>query len=152
MKIEADDRKISWAEIEEKIQKCAKNKDSNFKLSGPWKTFVREQSGLKIYAVDGKWIRNNICFIFGHGGHGYVHEFIPLDEVWVDTHHRKDCNCIVNYLNQPVSENYFNSTVIHEIEEFQHMKTGMDFWQAHHLALEKEIKIGILKDPFDDSE
>lgn len=147
-----DDRNSLWAEIELKIQKRANNKDLKFSLSGDWKKFLRIQDGFKVFAVNGEWVRNNLSIIFGHGGHGYVHEFIPRDEIWIDTHHCEDCGCAVNEMNQEVSQNYFDSTVIHEIAEFKEMEKGMDFWNAHKIALQKEVDAGILKDPYNDIE
>jgi hypothetical protein len=130
------------------IQERAKKKDTNFCLSGKWKTFVREYNGFKVYAVDGEWLRNNISIHFGAGGHGLVHEFIPLNEIWVSTHHFIGCGCSnLKEAEQPVSENYFDSTVIHEIAEFMQMEKGMPFWKAHEIALEVERKIDLLKDP-----
>ena len=148
MKFKKDNRDKLWAELELKIQKRARKKDKKFILSGKWKRFVRKQDGFKIYAVDGEWVRNNISVIFGHGGHGYVHEFIPNDEIWIDTHHFDGCDCenLVKKV-QKVSKKYFDSTVIHEITEFKEMKKGSIYWKAHQISLQKEIKIGILKNP-----
>ena len=152
-----DSRNKLWSVFEKDIQKRARNKDKSFKIYGKWKKFVRTQDGLKVFSVDGKWIRNNLCCYFGHGGHGLVHEFIPMNEVWISTHHYHEgysginsCNCKVRKRNQQVSRAYFESTTIHEIEEFMQMKKGKPYWQAHNIALEKERKSGLLKDPFDD--
>lgn len=152
MESEKDERKITWAEIEDKIQKRNNKKDPDFILSGHWKKFVRVQDGFMIYAIDGEYIRSNLSVIFGHGGHGLVHEFIPNYEIWIDTRHYEDCGCAVKEPNQSVSQNYFNSTVIHEIEEFKLMEKGMNFYDAHQLALKKECEVGILKDPYNDIE
>ena len=148
MKFKKDNRDKLWRELELKIQKRARKKDKKFILSGKWKKFIRIQDGLKIYAVDGEWVRNNISVIFGHGGHGYVHEFIPNDEIWIGTRHFEGCDC-ENLVKkeQKVSQKYFDSTVIHEITEFKEMKKGRSYWKAHQIALRKEIEIGILKDP-----
>ncbi len=147
-----DKRDKLWAEIELDIQKRGWSKDKKLKLSGKWKKFVRKQDGFKVYAVDGTWIRNNLSVIFGHGGHGLVHEFIPLDEIWISTHHYSEtkwnkCNCNNIKKNQKVSKEYFDSTTVHEITEFKEMKKGKPYWTAHNIALEKEKKLGLLPDP-----
>jgi hypothetical protein len=118
---------------------------------------VRKQGAHKIYAVDGAWIRNNLCFYFGHGGHGLVHEFIPVDEIWVSTRHYHEgrssitrCGCLTRSKTQKVSEAYFKSTVIHEIKEYEQMKAGKRFWVAHQAALKKEQQVGLLSDPYID--
>jgi hypothetical protein len=145
--VKKDNRNKLWSEIESKIQVRAKNKDPGLVLEGPWKTYLRKQDGMIVYIVDGEWIRNNLSVIFGHGGHGYVHEFIPLEEIWVATSHFKECECNTK---GPTSNNYRESTIIHEIAEYKAMKRGINFWNAHQAALEEEKKSGLLKDPYID--
>jgi len=161
LKTKKDQRNIFWNKIEREIQRRGKNKDKLFKLSGKWKKFVRNQDGFRVYAVDSEWIRDNLSVIFGHGGHGYVHEFIPLNEIWVSTKHNKESDwsaCVCkNLKNKPikdgvkVSKDYFNSTVIHEISEFYDMKKGTEYWSAHQIANQKERKIKLLKNPTTDN-
>ena len=153
-----DSRAPFWAMLEWDIQRRAHAKDNRVRLSGPWKRFVRKEGLFKLYAVDGRWIRNNLCAYFGHGGHGYVHEFIPHSEIWVSTHHYHEsawegghCGCRVRSKGQRVSRNYFQSTVIHEITEYQQMRMGVPYWQAHQIALQNERAAGLLPDPFDDT-
>jgi hypothetical protein len=152
-----DTRDKLWAKMEREIQKRAPSKDRNFRLTGKWKKFVRKQDGYKIFSVDGTWIRSNLCIYYGHGGHGLVFEFIPMDEIWVETNHYHEgsssfliCRCKVRNPTQKVSKNYFDSTVIHEIHEANLMKKGMSYFRAHQLALQKEREVGLLRDPFDD--
>lgn len=147
MRFKKDTRDKLWARLERDIQSRGRKKDKKCALSGKWKKFVRKQNGSKIYAVDGEWVRNNLSVIFGHGGHGYVHEFIPLDEIWVGTQHFDGCDCKNVKKNQKASRPYFDSTAIHEITEFKLMKKGMIYWRAHQIALQKEIEVGLLKDP-----
>ena len=150
-----DKRDQLWARLEKEIQNRAGKKDNKLVLSGKWKKFIRKQGKLSIFAVDGKWIRNNLCVYFGHGGHGYVHEFIPKNEIWISTHHYDEsrlvrCGCRLRKKNQRVSKNYFESTLAHEITEFNEMKEGTKYWKAHQIALEKERSLGLLKDPYTD--
>jgi len=150
-KFPKDKRDKLWTELEGKIQSRGEKKDKSFKLGGAWKKYIRKQDGFKIYKVDGEWLRNNISVVFGHGGHGYVHEFIPLDEIWVDTHHYKGCVCKKVRKDRALSENCFNSTVLHEITEFHEMKKGKIYWIGHNIALKKEKEAGFLKDPYTES-
>jgi hypothetical protein len=146
----ADQNKRSnyLVEYEKEKRKRATQKDNTFILSGHWKKYIRDEDGFKVFAVDGEWVRNNLGIIFGAGGHGCVHEFIPLNEIWISTHHYDGCGCDnLKSKDQEVSNQYFESTVIHEITEFREMVAGMTFWEAHEIALEKEREIGILKDP-----
>lgn len=147
-KLKKDNRNKLWAELEVDIQKQGKKKDKNFILRGAWKKFVKKQDGFNIYAVHGEWVRNNLSILFGHGGHGYVHEFIPNSEIWVVTHHFKECGCHGVRKDKKISHRFFNSTALHEITEFQEMRRGEIFWKAHQLALQQETKAAILKDPY----
>ena len=90
-------------------------KDKNLDISGLPKELIGKKDGFKIYEVDGKWIKNNLDVGFGTGGHGLVHSYIPLDEVWV----------------YPVTENKW-SIALHEIIEFNLMKKReIKFKEAH---------------------
>jgi len=146
-----DDRSELWADIEADIQSRAEKKDPDFQLSGNWKRFLRMQDGYWIYTVDGEWVRNNLSIIFGHGGHGRVHEFIPLDEIWVATHHFENCGCITRSATQKCSSEYFESTLLHEIVECEAMSRGATFWEAHNIAIQREEEVGLLEDLLDDS-
>jgi len=133
-----------WKTIERDIQLQAKRKDKSFKLSGFAKELVREQDKLKVYLVDGDWIRNNISIIFGHGGHGLVHEFVPLDEIWIDYKHRylpnyERCSCRNLQSNEYISVQFFNETVMHEIVELKEMSKGIPYWRAHITATKAEV-------------
>lgn len=152
-----DNRDKLWAELELGIKRRNLKKDKKFKLAGKWKKYLHLQNGYKVFAVDGNWIRNNLCAYFGHGGHACVHEFIPQDEIWISTHHYYEgnlsidqCGCKTKTKNQPTSKNYFLSTTLHEITEYDEMKKGKPYWVAHNIALDKERESGLLNDPFED--
>lgn len=149
-----DRRLLFFTDVEEEIQRRASRKDPKFVLVGPqnepWKKFVREEDGLKIFAVNGEKLRNNLSVLFGHGGHGLVHEFIPLGEIWIDIRHYA-CICLIGCdcdnlrrKNQPVSKAFFESTIIHEKTEFFEMTKGRLFFEAHQIAEQAEIKAGLL--------
>ena len=157
MKCPKDTRDKLWSELENEIQCRVPHKDKKFILKGRWKKFMRKEKKYKIYAVNGRWIRNNVCVYFGHGGHPLVHEFIPKNEIWVSTHHYNEnkasiaqCECKTRVKNQKVSKACFESTVIHEIEEYEQMKKGKKYWEAHQRAFAKERKAALMKDIWDD--
>ena len=141
-----DNRDKFWTKLEKNIQNSALKKDKRFVLSGKWKKYVRRQDGFKVYLVDGEWIRNNLSVTFGHGGHGYVHEFIPNDEIWVEKNHPESINNIKK--GEKMSKKFIDSTIIHEMTEFKEMKKGLNYWKAHQIALEEEKELGLLKDPY----
>jgi len=115
-----DIRAINLRRMESEIQKRAGNKDKKFRLEGKWKVFLRRQDHLRVYQVDGEWIRSNLSVIFGWGGHGYIHEFIPLGEIWV------------------TDFNNMEHTIKHEITEYRLMQGGTSYETAHKKACEVE--------------
>ena len=147
-----DNRKLKWNDLEDDIQERSQKKDKNFKLSGKWKNYKEDRDGFKVFIVDGEWVRNNLSVIFGHGGHGLVHEFIPHNEIWIASHHYKikgrngvSVGCGCNKGNQKLSDEYFESCTIHEISEYNLMKTsGMNYWTAHNISLDVEREIGLI--------
>ena len=104
------------------------------KCIGPqdWKKFSPELTkrahGVKVYIVDGDFIRSNINVDYVEGGHGYVYDYIPTDEIWVEDMEDKQ-------------EEFFNFT--HEDYERAKMKANpnMSYDTAHDKACEKETKL-----------
>ena len=125
-----------WADIEDDIQARAKKKDADFHLEGKWKKYYKEVDGFLVYKVNGEWVRNNLSVIFGHGGHGYVHEFIPTREIWVATKHWPYCGC--HRWGGRMTAVDIRKTIRHEIEEFKLMKEGWKFIKAHREADRRE--------------
>src|SRR3990167_2716325 len=127
-------------EIESEIQARARNKDSKFSFFltaylaelGIVK-FLRHQKGFQIYLVDANWIRDNLDVTFGHGGSGMTYPFIVLNEVWVSDKHSR-CICVNIQEGQAVSQQFLDSTILHEIVECEEMKTGKRYWEAHLIA------------------
>ena len=149
-----DNRKLKWNDIEDDVQNRAQNKDPKFKLEGKWKKFKENREGYKVFTVDGEWVRNNLSIIFGHGGHGLVHEFIPHDEIWIASHHYNiktpngaNIKCGCNLGNQKVSDEYYLSCTIHEIaENIMMKKENLNYWTAHNISLDIEDKIDLIPD------
>ena len=141
-----------WREIEKDVQARALLKDPTFRLNGPWKKLIRvDEEGFKIFKVDVFWVRRNLNVTFGHGGHGFVYEFIPLDEIWSSSIHSL-CICTNVEEGQPVSDEFFDSCTLHEITEFKEMKAGLEYWEAHQISLQAELDAGFLKDPYAENE
>jgi hypothetical protein len=148
IKFTKDNRERLWSNLERDTQRRAFHKDKRFVLSGNWKKFIKKQYGYKVYRVNGEWVRNNLSIIFGHGGHGFAHEFIPVNEIWISDKHWKNCGCNNVRKDFKMSKKYFDSTALHEIIEAKEMKKGKIFWRAHQLAVKAEIGAGILEDPY----
>jgi hypothetical protein len=149
---EAYGRVINIADVEADIQMRAPNKDRSFKIGGSWKKYLFDMHGYSVFAVNGSWVRTNLSILFGHGGHGYVHEFIPVDEIWVGTRHWDEnefnnCGCSQSVVSAAVSKEYFLSCVVHEIAECEQMKQGAPYLPSHIKSLKLEKALGLLQDP-----
>lgn len=74
---------------------------------------------LKVWVVNGRYIRDYYFIDFTEGGHEYVYKFVPKNEVWIE----KD-----------LRENERPFVILHEIHERNLMKKGMKYEHAHHSA------------------
>lgn len=77
------------------------------------------KKGLKIQYVDGATIRQYFDPEFIFGGHKFVYEYVPPKTIWLDIHQ---------------DEKEMPYTLIHEMVEYEHMKKGMTYDQAHDIA------------------
>lgn len=83
--------------------------------------------GVNVYIVNGDFIRSNINVDFVEGGHGYVYDYVPKDEIWVEDMEDK-------------KEMWFNFK--HEQFERNLMKNNpkMSYEDAHDQAVAQETK------------
>jgi len=90
-----------------------------------WKTpFAVMPDNTKIFIVDGNHVRTNIFVDFVLGGHGYVYNFVPKDEIWVEK-------------VQNNADEQYNLT--HEIIEYLLMKNcKQDYDTAHDFTAKVE--------------
>jgi hypothetical protein len=88
--------------------------------SGLKKTLIPQYSRgkVKVYYVDGDYVRNNIYPDYTEGGHGYVYNFIPKTEVWLDKENITETKPIL----------------VHELHERHWMAKGLDYENAHDKA------------------
>jgi hypothetical protein len=84
---------------------------------------------VKIYLVDGEAVRcDHIEFTMG--GHGYVYDYIPKNEIWIDE-------------NLKDKSDDMEATIKHEMFEVRKMRDeGLTYEEAHELAnaMEKEVR------------
>jgi hypothetical protein len=89
-------------------------------LPDPKKVHVRLwkklESGVTVWIVDGRLVRSVYDDDFTEGGHDYVYEFVPRDEVWID-----------NDLEE-VERPY---VLLHELHERNLMAKGWTYSKAH---------------------
>ena len=86
---------------------------------------ITEKQGMNIFLVDGNKIRKAIDIDFTMGGHGLRYVYIPIDEIWIDSS----------------NENEKEELILHEIFEFNLMKQGMSYDNAHVEASLAEIEL-----------
>jgi hypothetical protein len=86
------------------------------------KQYVKEYMTLgkmKVFLVDGMFIRNNIDDDFTLAGHGLVFDYIPKNEIW---------------LEHTIDKEELSIVLAHEMSERMIMKGGLEYDQAHELA------------------
>jgi hypothetical protein len=78
-----------------------------------WK---RLENGVSVWIVNGRLVRSAFDIDYTEGGHDYVYEFVPTDEVWID-------NDLVE------EERPF--VLLHELHERNRMAGGWPYSRAH---------------------
>ena len=89
---------------------------------GPVPNFIQateKKEKMIIQYVDGSRVRQHLDAEFIFGGHEYVYDYIPHNEIWID-----------NLQNQKEIPH----TLLHEMIEYTHMKAGMNYDAAHDIA------------------
>ncbi|MCC6979712.1 MAG: hypothetical protein IT343_15445 [Candidatus Melainabacteria bacterium] len=62
-----------------------REKTSALPVGGVYRSFLRTRKGVKIWIVDGPKVRRHLDGDFCFAGHGYKYDFIPRDEIWLDS-------------------------------------------------------------------
>jgi len=78
-----------------------------------WKKLA---SGVSVWIVNGRLVRSVYDIDFTEGGHDYVYEFVPENEVWID---------------DDLEENERPYVLLHELNERQLMSKGETYDEAH---------------------
>ena len=76
-------------------------------------------NGVQVWFVQGRLVRSCYDVEFTEGGHDYVYEFVPQNEVWIDDDLHEDERGFV---------------LFHELHERNLMANGMDYDTAHDAA------------------
>lgn len=84
-------------------------------------------NGVKVWFVKGRLVRSTYDVEFTEGGHDYVYEFVPQNEVWID---------------DDIHEEERGVVLFHELHERNLMAKGMDYDTAHEDSsrLEKRFR------------
>jgi len=87
-----------------------------------WKKLA---GGLAIWIVNGRLERSVFDIDFTEGGHDYVYEFVPGNEVWMD---------------DAIVEQERPSVLLQELHERNRMATGWSYDKAHAESSRLEYK------------
>lgn len=97
-------------------------------LPDPKKVHVRLwkklESPVSVWIVDGRLVRSVFDVDFTEGGHDYVYEFVPHDEVWIDN---------------DLDEKERPYVLLHELHERNLMAKGWSYSRAHDDASKIEL-------------
>lgn len=74
------------------------------------------ESGVSVWIVNGRLVRSVFDIDFTAGGHDYVYEFVPTDEVWID---------------DDIQEHERGYVLLHELHERNRMAAGWPYSKAH---------------------
>jgi hypothetical protein len=74
------------------------------------------ESGLSVWIVNGRLVRSVFDIDFTAGGHDYVYEFVPENEVWID---------------DSIEEKERGYILLHELHERNRMAAGWPYNKAH---------------------
>ena len=87
-----------------------------------WKTL---ESGLCVWVVNGRLVRSVFDIDFTAGGHDYVYEFVPQNEVWID---------------DAIEESERGYVLLHELHERNRMAGGLPYSKAHEESSRLEYR------------
>jgi hypothetical protein len=92
-----------------------------------WKTFTGQTCphGLKVYLIDGTYVRNHFHSQLIQGGNEFRYAFVPKNELWIAR-------------EVPEVERPF--VLLHECIEREFMKKGWSYERAHTAAKRAENK------------
>jgi hypothetical protein len=74
------------------------------------------RNGLSVWVVNGRLVRSVFDIDFTEGGHDYVYEFVPENEVWID---------------DAIEEPERGYVLLHELHERNRMAKGWPYGKAH---------------------
>jgi hypothetical protein len=74
------------------------------------------ESGISVWIVNGRMVRSVFDIDFTAGGHDYVYEFVPQNEVWID---------------DAIEEPERGYVLLHELHERNRMAAGLPYSKAH---------------------
>lgn len=84
-------------------------------------------NGIKVWVINGRLVRDTFYLYYTEGGHHYVYDFVPLNEVWLD---------------DSLNPKEYGYVLFHELIERNLMKYNkMTYNHAHDVAIRYEGSI-----------
>lgn len=74
------------------------------------------ENGVSVWIINGRLVRSVFDIDFTEGGHNYVYEFVPENEVWID---------------DAIEEKERGYVLLHELHEHNRMANGWPYNKAH---------------------
>ena len=94
------------------------------------------ENGVEVWIVNGRLVRSTFNIDFTQGGHEYVYEFVPENEVWIDDDVMPDERGLV---------------ILHELHERNKMALGWPYSKAHADSSALEHKCRTMPDELHDA-
>ena len=118
-------RERSKSDLMKKLEKKVSSINSDVPKEIYKEKIDKYKGVVKVYIVSGEAVRGLYFIDFTEGGHHFVYDFVPLNEVWIDD-------------DLPNGEREF--VILHELHERYLMSTGMDYHHAHRSSSIIEYK------------
>ena len=108
------------AKVTDHHQRLPGGADMHLRL---WKKL---KGGLSVWIINGRLVRSTFDIDFTAGGHDYVYEFVPENEVWIDDN---------------IAEVERGYVLFHELHERNRMAAGWDYDKAHNESSRMEYRL-----------
>lgn len=90
-----------------------------------YKKKLAENKGVVVWLVDGELVRDLYYVEYTEGGHHFVYDFVPYNEVWLD---------------DDLTSDELDYVLLHELHERFLMHSGLNYDHAHHSSSIIEYK------------
>ena len=118
-------RERSKSDLMKKLEKKINSINSDVPKEIYKEKLDKYKGEVEVFIVSGEAVRDLYFIDFTEGGHHFVYDFVPLNEVWIDD-------------DLPTGERDF--VILHELHERFLMSTGMDYPHAHRSSSIIEYK------------
>lgn len=105
--------------------------DDSIRLQNVYLYQFESRNGITIWVVNGSLIRKEIYPDFGLSGNGYVYNFIPKGEIWIDGQ---------------ISCEETGFSISREVLQRELMSKGMNYDQSYQKAIKQEVLLRKIKE------